>query len=114
GQGPIALAARVVYSLDAAAAREAGERPGFGVGFVLAPHERDLFDSFIIAVRRDVPWPDKSGRRHERFPIQLRAVYEYNGEQRREYTENLSRGGMFIDTFDPPAEGAVLSLELFA
>ncbi len=113
-QGPLELEGRVVHAVDQQAARLTQEPAGFGVGFVLPPEERDAFDSFLIALERGTPWPDRSGRRHERFPIQLRIVYDYEGEARREHSDNLSRGGLFIHSFDPPAIGAVLELELYA
>lgn len=114
GQGPIQLSARVVHTLDVRTAALTNTRPGFGVALLLPPDERDPFESFLIALERGTPWPDRSGRRHERFPIRLRVVYEHGGETRREYTDNLSRGGLFINGFDPPPRSAALELQLFA
>jgi uncharacterized protein (TIGR02266 family) len=112
-QGPLELEARVVHAVDQQASRVSHEPAGFGLGFVLPPEERDAFDSFLIALERGAAWPDRSGRRFERFPIQMRVVYRHNGEARREHTDNLSRGGLFILSFDPPPVGTSLQLELF-
>ncbi|OGQ91055.1 MAG: hypothetical protein A2289_05155 [Deltaproteobacteria bacterium RIFOXYA12_FULL_58_15] len=114
GQGPICLSGRVVYVRDQTVARSQKSKMGFGVGFLLPPTEQNMFESFQNAVRRGAPWPERSGRRYERFPIPLRVEYEINGEARREHTVNLSRGGMFIDSFDPPPVGSIINFDVFA
>jgi len=113
GQGPIALSARVVEVNDPTGQAPA-RKPGFVLGLLLPPEERDNFDSFLIAVRRAQPWPSESGRHHDRFGIELKVVYTHNGERRREATEDFSRGGMFVCSYDPPAQGTLLDLSLYA
>lgn len=114
GQGPVvvtAIAEHDVLPVDDAP-REAGL--GFWAALKLDPAELNLFESFLISVRRRSEWPEKSGRRYERFPLRLRVEYLWQGEMRREYTDNLSRGGVFIDSFDPPPIDAELTLHLFS
>ncbi len=108
------LRCRAVYRLDSVTAAKRKRGAGFGAAFELTADEVDAFESFLIAATRNKEWPERSGRQFERFPIRLRVNYEYQGEQRREFTHNLSRRGLFIETFDPPAAGVELALRVFA
>lgn len=110
GQGPLYLSARVVYLIEG----DTTHKPGFGLAFELVGGELNQLESFLIAVQRGLPWPDKSGRMFERFAIALRVEYTYRGEERREHTDNLSRGGLFVSSFDPPEMGTLLNVALFA
>lgn len=85
---------------------------GCGVAFDAGAKEKDLFESFLIAQARCLPWPGPSGRRYERFPVRLLVDYDFGGTHRRERTCNLSRGGVFIESEEPAAEGSELSLRL--
>ena len=108
GQGPLRIGARVVPDHS----RRARPGPGFVAELGLTPEEHNLLESFLIAVRRATVWPERSGRRYERFPMRLAVSYRYDGQERREQTSNVSRGGLFVESMSPPAIGALLELTL--
>ncbi len=113
-QGPCQLSARVRDVLDGEEARRQGRRPGFFAEFLMRGEEGNLFEAFLIAVTRGSPWPERSGRRYERFPIRLSAEYSCEGEARIETTGNLSRGGVFLISKRPPAVDTELTIKLTA
>ncbi len=82
----------------------------FEVGLLLDDNNRVLFESFLNAQTRCVPWPGPSGRRFERFPIRLAVTY--HGLQGQESVVNLSRGGAFIESKNPPALNTELDMRL--
>jgi CheY-like chemotaxis protein len=103
-----------VYTLDAETAKQQGRPAGFGVAFDVSGVEQNVLESFLIAANRKRAWPEKSGRQHERFPIRLRVAYEHQGQARKEYTQNLSRGGLFLESLDPPGLGSELKITVYA
>jgi CheY-like chemotaxis protein/Tfp pilus assembly protein PilZ len=110
GPEPLALNATVVYALDEEAAARVGRKPGFAAKLTLDGEEKRLLRSFLVAASRGAPWPERSGRRHERFPIRVRCDMTAEGVRCPAHTVNLSRGGAFVATFAPPAIGASLML----
>jgi len=50
-------------------------------------------------------------RRHARFPVKIRIRYRTTGGFFQDYAQNLSIGGIFIETDDPLPMGTRLSLE---
>jgi uncharacterized protein (TIGR02266 family) len=114
GQGPCTLSARIKTVVDEDEAKRLGNKPGFFAEFCLQGDERNLLEAFLIAVARGRRWPEQSGRRFERFPVRLCAEYDYEGRRRIETTGNLSRGGVFLISANPPAMGSELRLTLSA
>ncbi len=106
---PFSVNARVLYTRP-----EGPGVVGFGVGFVLAAETINRLESFLIAASRGTAWPERSGRLFERFPLRMSVEYEYRHRVRHESTANLSRGGVFIETDDPPAVGSELTLRVHA
>ncbi len=114
GQGPCQLSAKVTQVLDDEEALAAGRKSGFFAEFLLRGEEPNLLEAFLIAVARGGRWPERSGRRYERFPIRLSAEYVFKGQNRVETTGNLSRGGVFLISPRPPPAGTDLRLKLSA
>ena len=90
------LSARVIHVTKHADAQETGQVPGFGVVLNLSGEQRRLFESFIVSAVRGRPWPEQSGRRYERFNLDLSIVFDKDGAERRETVSNISRGGFFV------------------
>ena len=51
-------------------------------------------------------------RRHRRAPVMLRVSYESAGALKSDFTENISRHGLFIATTEPFVTGQAVQLEL--
>ncbi|MFH1808594.1 MAG: response regulator [Pseudomonadota bacterium] len=108
--GPIELSARIQH-VGGNPANTGGMR--LGLRLLLPPTEQIAWEAFLIAAMRNESWPGLSGRRYERFPVELRVDYTVEQEPRREVVRNLSRGGFFLDSFDPPPLGETLDLALY-
>jgi uncharacterized protein (TIGR02266 family) len=106
---------------------EAGKDPGFWVGFdELSPEARAFLDVLLrskgmAGVRRAPPpapavAPPRAdeGRAWPRVPARLRVGWTSSKDFLSAYSKNISRGGIFIATDDPPAlrEVVELSVEL--
>jgi CheY-like chemotaxis protein len=114
GQGPIHLDAQVVAVHDAGTGDQSERPMGFDVALVLSPEQTKHLESFLSAVHVGKPWPEKYSRQYERFPIRLPVEYFFEGELRHEYTGNLSLGGVFIESSNPPGRGTTLTVRLYA
>ncbi len=114
GQGPLHLTGRVASITHAEEGMAGQPATGCEVSLVLSPDEIRSFESFLVAVRRGSPWPEQSGRRHNRFSLHLPVDYRYAGGTRQTYMANISRGGAFIEILDPPPLGSRLTLRLYA
>lgn len=106
-QGPVELTARVVQ-----VGGSEHKTPGFEVELAPPPDEVARFESFLVATQRGTPWPERSGRCHDRFPLSLVVEYQYAGATQRARSVDISRGGMFIATAESPPEGTTLELRL--
>jgi uncharacterized protein (TIGR02266 family) len=58
-----------------------------------------------------IPLPDNR-RRHERAPAIVKVMYPSAGVLRTDYSENISRGGLFIATDEPLAVGELVQIHL--
>jgi CheY-like chemotaxis protein len=102
----------VMHSLSHQDARQLGRVPGFGVSLALPAAQRRLFDSFLVTAVQGRPWPERSGRRYERFPIRLAAEWVHNGVAVASETVNVSRGGTLLRCKETVECGTELSLTL--
>ena len=103
---------------------EVGKEPGFWVGFdELSDDARAFLNALlrnkgvtgVSRPRRPVqPPPAESGRAWPRVPARLRVGWTSSKDFLSAYSKNISRGGIFIATDNPPAlrEVVELSVEL--
>ncbi len=102
---------------------EAGKDPGFWVGFDDLPDEaRGFLNGLLrskgvtgVPRKRPVqPPPAEAGRAWPRVPARLRVGWTSSKDFLSAYSKNISRGGIFIATDNPPAlrEVVELSVEL--
>ena len=102
---------------------EAGKDPGFWVGFDDLPDEaRGFLNGLLrskgvtgVPRKRPVqPPPTEAGRAWPRVPARLRVGWTSSKDFLSAYSKNISRGGIFIATDNPPAlrEVVELSVEL--
>lgn len=83
---------------------------GFGGRLSLAPAQEERLAK---AVRRVRPAPVQDLRRHEpRVPARLAVRFDDASELAAAWTANLSRGGMFVRSEEPPPEGSSVRLVL--
>ena len=57
--------------------------------------------------------PGKENRLHPRLPLVVRAEIQIGGAQQVGYLTNLSQGGAFLATQEPPAIGTPVHLHIF-
>ncbi len=103
---------RVVRRLSHLEAREQGKVPGFAAQLDERDARSQQFASFLVYAARGRPWPERSGRLYERFRMEFPVTYTYDGEEHRESTTNVSRGGLYVASQRPPPEGVQLAIDL--
>jgi uncharacterized protein (TIGR02266 family) len=99
---------------------EVGRDPGFWVGFdELRGETRAFLDALLRSKgvtgisrppRPVQPPPSEAGRAWPRVPARLRVGWTSSKDFLSAYTKNISRGGIFIATDDPPALREVVEL----
>lgn len=85
---------------------------GFWVQFVLDETSVGSLQAFMVAASQQMPWPGRSGRRYPRYCQTYLCQYRHKNENRQETTADLSQGGIFIASVDPPKIGSRLTLDV--
>jgi CheY-like chemotaxis protein len=111
GQGPLTLSGQVV---DVERGADVVGTTGFTVRLDVSPARRKVVDGFVRAVRNRAPWSRESGRRVRRFSVRLPVEYIYEDRVRSERIGNLSEGGLFIESTNPPPPGTRLAMRVHA
>jgi CheY-like chemotaxis protein len=63
-------------------------------------------EALILALRRETPWPERSGRKFDRFQMRIPVSYLVSGLVRHEFTRNISLTGMFVESTNAPPVGS--------
>jgi CheY-like chemotaxis protein len=83
---------------------------GFGARLALDEEAQRLIYDRVRLLRPETTAP--GGGAGPRIPVQLDVSFLLGGELRHEALENLSQGGAFIRSAEPPAPGTALQLDL--
>ena len=100
GEKPLFLVGEVVHCMDPETAQRNGWDPGFGVHFVdFEDGDHQALEQYIARHRQESPAalvPDR--RRHERALLRLRVRFPSLAVLQHDYSADISRGGIFIQT----------------
>jgi Tfp pilus assembly protein PilZ len=89
-------------------------RTEFGVWVAVDVGERDTLAFLAAHAAAPGPRPEMVSRNYERYPLALPCEIEVTGEgeRRSAVTVDLSGGGAFVTSFEPPAVGSLVLLTL--
>ena len=100
GEKPLSLVGEVVHCIDNETAASNGWDPGIGIHFVdfeEASHQAlDKYVAIHQQANPDALSPDR--RKHERVALRLRVRFPSLEVLQHDYSEDISRGGIFIQT----------------
>jgi Tfp pilus assembly protein PilZ len=123
---PVGVRGRVVHAVDATRAAQSKHPVGVGVAFEdlsdVAKSALQTFLQRLSPVTAAVPapeplvlMPDPGGLRSTpRFRVRARVMLQRDNQPEPEevWLHNLSKGGLFVETLQPPASGSRLTVEL--
>ncbi|HEY4717278.1 MAG TPA: TIGR02266 family protein [bacterium] len=98
----IDLAGRVVYILKEDDAKVLGRSPGIGIQFVDVPTELSKkLEEFIEKMKEKETIEFEEKREHERVRAEIKLTFKTIDGFIQRYTEDISKGGIFIKTNNP-------------
>lgn len=103
GEKPLSLVGEVVHCIDAETAECNGWDPGIGVHFVdFEDGAHQALDKYVSLRQQEAPAVAAGDRRkHERVALRLRVRFPSVEVLQHDYSEDISRGGIFIQTQKP-------------
>jgi len=111
---PLKVVGEIVHVITAAEAEQHSWDPGMGVQFVdFEEGAHQALKDYVASVYKDQPrarTPDR--RKHERIPLRLRVKFPNIEVLQQDYSEDISHGGIFIQTEKPrnPGDRFVITL----
>ncbi len=97
---PLNLAGEVVHVIEPEFAESYGWEPGIGVQFIdFEEGAHQELEEYVASMYKEEPafrTPDR--RQHHRSPIRLKVRFPNENVLRQDYSEDISRGGIFIQT----------------
>ncbi len=104
---PLSLVGEVVHVIDKDTAKERGIEPGMGVQFVdFEEGAHQSLDIYVASrIEKKPESLSKDRRRHARVPVRLRVKFPSVEVLQQDYSEDISRGGIFIQTQKPKEVG---------
>lgn len=111
---PLALVGEVVHVIDPETAKARGWDPGIGVHFIdFEEGGQQLLEEYIAEQYKKQSGqrlPDR--RKHPRASIRLRVKFPSLEVLHQDYSEDISRGGIFIQTNKPREVGELFLITL--
>jgi len=96
---PLSLVGEVVHCIDPETAQCNGWDPGIGVHFVdFEDGAHQTLDKYVALRRQEAPTATNDRRKHERVALRLRVRFPSLEVLHNDYSEDISRGGIFIQT----------------
>jgi uncharacterized protein (TIGR02266 family) len=111
---PFSLVGEVVHVIEPELAEAHGWDPGMGIQFVdFEEGSKQILDEFGARKYRDNPELRSDDRRqHKRKKLRLRVRFPSEDVLRQDYSQDLSRGGIFIQTAKPRKVGDMIEMTL--
>lgn len=110
----ITVVGEVVHSIDQELAKKGGWEPGMGIHFVDFNEESQrLLEEYVAkSLKEDASRISPDRRRHTRVAIRLRVKFPSLEVLKHDYSRDISRGGIFIQTSKPRQVGDQFALTL--
>jgi len=104
---PLNLAGEVVHAIEPEMARERGWDPGMGIHFIdFEEGAHQCLEEYVAKSYKVDPRARANDRRaHTRVPVRLRVRFPSAEVLEQDYSEDISRGGIFIQSTKPRQVG---------
>lgn len=97
---PLNVAGEVVHVIEPEMAESYGWSPGIGVQFIdFEEGSHQELEEYVASMYKEEPETRTNDRRrHNRAPVKLKVKFPSENVLRQDYSEDISRGGIFIQT----------------
>ncbi|UCD86009.1 MAG: TIGR02266 family protein [Deltaproteobacteria bacterium] len=113
GSKEIEILGRVIHTITEERGKEAGQEPGMGIEFTDFPaNGRREMDEYVegLLAKKDIEIDKR--RQHPRFDTKIKVGFKNVNDFLWAYSEDISKGGIFIKTTDPMPMNSKVQLKL--
>jgi len=103
---PFNIVGEVVHSIDVETAEKNGWEPGMGIQIVdFEEGATRALEGYVSSRLKENPLSTPDRRKHARVPVRLRVKFPSLEVLQEDYSKDISRGGIFIQTQKPRGVG---------
>ncbi len=105
---------KVIHTINSEGGRQRGQEPGMGIEFIdFSPSSRREVSEYIdgLLAKKDIVIEKR--RQHPRFDARIKVGFKSIRDFLWEYSEDISKGGIFIKTTKPMPLESIVQLKLY-